>query len=234
MWLFRKNIIKAHILAYREIKNLYRSWPQASLGTTIDDTSHNIGPRVGTAELNFYPVLSDIGRYVGLGIFFNNFVNSYLWSQTIPFQDFLGLNYYTNYRFHWLPGTYRALPKQDAVLEMGWEIHPEGIYLQLMYLKKFKKPIYITENGIADAADARREKFIRDHLFWIWKAIQDGVDVRGYLYWSLLDNFEWAKGFTPRFGLVEVDYQTFERSIRPSALAYAKIIQENGYCCPHS
>jgi beta-glucosidase len=103
-----------------------------------------------------------------------------------------------------------------------------------MRLKRFKKPIFITENGLADATDQRRAKFIRDHLRSVWRAIQDGADVRGYLYWSLLDNFEWARGYAPRFGLVAVDYATQKRTIRPSALEYAKIISENGLIDPVS
>ena len=111
--------------------------------------------------------------------------------------------------------------------EMNWEIYPKGIYYRLMELKKFNKPIYITENGIADQTDEKRAKFIKDHLYWIHKAIADGADVRGYMYWSLLDNFEWHRGFNPKFGLVKVDFNTFERKIRPSAWEYAKICREN-------
>ena len=110
---------------------------------------------------------------------------------------------------------------------MGWEIYPKGIYHRLIELKKFKKPIYVTENGIADSKDELRDKFIKEHIRWVWQAIHDGADVRGYMYWSLLDNFEWAKGFKPRFGLVEVDFETFARKIRPSALEYAKISRDN-------
>ena len=93
--------------------------------------------------------------------------------------------------------------------------------------KRFARPIFITENGIADFTDQKRAKFIKDHLYWIYKAIQDGVDVRGYLYWSLLDNLELHQSFKPRFGLVEVDYAILERKIRPSALEYAKICRTN-------
>jgi beta-glucosidase len=96
-------------------------------------------------------------------------------------------------------------------------------------LKKYNKPIYITENGIADARDEKRAQFIKDHLKWVHKAISEGVDVRGYFYWSLLDNFEWDKGFWPRFGLAEVDYKTLERKIRPSAWEYAAICGENAF-----
>jgi beta-glucosidase len=109
------------------------------------------------------------------------------------------------------------------VSDLGWEIYPKGIYCVLRDLKRYKKPIYITENGLADADDKKRVKFITDHLFWIHKAIKQGIDVRGYFYWSLMDNFEWAWGFKPRFGLIEIDYKTLKRKPRPSSKVYAKI-----------
>ena len=84
------------------------------------------------------------------------------------------------------------------------------------------------ENGIADAKDTNRERFIKENLMWIHKAIKKGVDIRGYFHWSLLDNFEWDKGFWPRFGLVDIDYGTQKRTIRPSAREYSKIIKANG------
>jgi beta-glucosidase len=247
---FRKNIIRAHTLAYREIKNIYRSWPEpskterenamshnsssatsvTSQKTTplcdINGMSHNGVPLVGSAEFNFYPITKKwMMEHLKVGKIFDYLANNYFWLKTLPYQDFLGLNYYTVYR---LPGSYSALKKQDIIPEMGWEIYPEGIYHRLIELKRFNKPIFITENGIADATDKKRSNFIKDHLFWIHKAIQGGTDVKGYLHWSLLDNFEWALGFNPRFGLVKVNYKTFEREIRPSAFDYAKIIEENG------
>lgn len=134
-------------------------------------------------------------------------------------QDFIGLNYYFYKKF----GDSKNHEKSD----MDWDIYPKGIYNVLLELKRYKKPIFITENGISDATDEKREKFIKDYLYWTWQAINDGVDVRGYMYWSLLDNFEWHHGFGPRFGLVEIDYKTLERKIRPSALEFAKICKEN-------
>ena len=134
-------------------------------------------------------------------------------------QDFMGLNYYFHSR---LGGN-----KNESVSDLNWEIYPEGIYHVLKDLKKYNKPIYITENGLADKSDKKRAQFIKDHLYWIHKAIKEDVNVRGYFYWSLLDNFEWDKGFWPRFGLVEVDFQTFERKIRPSAYQYAKVCKNN-------
>lgn len=146
-------------------------------------------------------------------------------------QDFIGLQVYRHERVKFSLGGRYGIAKIDNEKtdhsDMGWEIYPEGIYHTLKYLKKFKLPIYITENGIADARDKKRSKFIKDHLYWTCKALQEGVDVRSYLYWSLLDNLELAEGFWPRFGLVEVDYKTMERKIRPSAQEYAKICKSN-------
>ena len=104
---------------------------------------------------------------------------------------------------------------------------PEGLgQLVRTWASRSKLPIYITENGLADADDSRRSKFLTEHLAQLAGAIADGVDVRGYYHWSLLDNFEWADGYKPRFGLAEVDYETGERSLRPSAHHYARIVRE--------
>jgi len=132
-------------------------------------------------------------------------------------QDFIGFNYY----FH------KPQNKKGIFSDMGWEIYPKGIYRVLKELKKYQKPIYITENGLADAKDEKRAKFIQEHIKWIAHAMKEGVDVRGYMHWSLLDNFEWDKGFWPKFGLVEINYNTMERKIRSSAYEYKKIIDSN-------
>ncbi len=139
-------------------------------------------------------------------------------------NDFLTVQYYFHKKIKFL-GVAKNKNKKNS--DLGWEIYPEGIYHILKDLQKYHLPIYITENGLADADDSRREEFIKKHLRWVHKAIQEGVDVRGYFYWSLLDNFEWDKGFWPRFGLVKVNFKTQERKIRLSALAYAKICQNN-------
>ncbi|HOZ56529.1 MAG: Beta-glucosidase A [Parcubacteria group bacterium ADurb.Bin316] len=149
--------------------------------------------------------------------------NNYFLDKFKGFQDFIGLNYYFHNRINY------GLNKNEnkEVTDMGWEIYPEGIYYVLKNFKKYNVPIYITENGLADKYDEKRGEFIKDHLFWIHKAISEGTDVRGYLYWGLIDFFEWSKGFWPRFGLVEIDYKTQERKIRPSALVYADICKNN-------
>ena len=96
-----------------------------------------------------------------------------------------------------------------------------------MGLKEYDIPIYITENGVADEEDKLRADFIRDHVEAFQIAMIMGVDIRGYFHWSLLDNFEWAEGYTKRFGLIEVDFETQERRIRESAKVYSDIIKEN-------
>ena len=83
------------------------------------------------------------------------------------------------------------------------------------------------ENGTADGEDKYRADFIRKHLMYVHQAIKEGVDVRGYFHWSLMDNFEWARGWAPKFGLHSVDRKTFERTARPSVEVYKKICESN-------
>src|SRR3989344_2500880 len=139
--------------------------------------------------------------------------------------DFIGLNNYFHSRINY--GINENL--NSDVSDLGWELYPESVYQTLKGLKRYKKPVIITENGLADAKDNQRAQYIKEVLVYVHKAIREGVDVRGYLYWSLTDNFEWNKGFWPRFGLVEIDYKNnLKRKVRESAKEYAKIIAENG------
>lgn len=154
--------------------------------------------------------------------FRNYFSNEYFLKLTGNTHDYYALQYYFHFKIKF---PQKIMNENKWVSDMGWEIYPEGIFHLLEKLVKFKKPIYITENGVADAKDIHREKFIKEHLEWVSKAMHIGADVRGYFYWSLLDNFEWDKGFWPRFGLVEVDYKTMERKIRPSAKKLTEIIK---------
>lgn len=219
----RINITKAHILAYQAIKEIY-AVPHSILNLN-KSMSHNV--MVGITENNVY--VPDTKDFFGTWLRrrYKQLRNFYFFGNNTPYYDFIGLNYYHISRKPSFGKKNEVVPGQEFMKEMNWEIYPEGIYHVLKDLSKFKKPIFITENGIADRTDEKREKFIKEHLRWVWQAIHDGVDVRGYIYWSLLDNFEWAMGFKPRFGLVEVDYATFARTIRPSALEYAKICKTN-------
>ena len=161
----------------------------------------------------------------GLAKLGHYFRNDWYLNKIKNYFDYIGVNYYHHNRMTWYPPFKRNL--NEKVNDRGWEIYPEGIYHVLKNYKKYNKPMIILENGTADQEDSHRADFIRDHLFYIYKAISEGVDVRGYFYWSLLDNFEWAEGWWPKFGLHSVNRKTFERTARPSAKVYAEICKNN-------
>ena len=109
----------------------------------------------------------------------------------------------------------------------GWELYPEGLLDVLKAMKEFGKPIYVTENGVSDAKDVLRPKFLVEHLKVLDRAIsEEKVDVRGYFHWALTDNYEWAKGFGQKFGLYSVDLDTKSRKSRKSAEVYKGIIED--------
>lgn len=151
--------------------------------------------------------------------------NDWYLNRVKGYFDYIGVNYYHHDRLIWRPPFKKNL--NEKITDRGWEIYPEGIYLVLKNYQKYKKPIYILENGIADADDKLRPDFIKDHLSYIHKAIGEGAEVCGYFYWSLLDNFEWAEGYWPKFGLYAVDRKTFKRTARPSSKIYAEICKNN-------
>ena len=143
--------------------------------------------------------------------------------------DFIGLNYYSHLLLSPLMPTtppFKVLARPgDVVTDFPYCSYPEGFYRALMSVGELGKPIYVTENGIPDARDDRRAEFIERYMYAMSKAISDGCDVRGYYYWSLLDNFEWAEGYDMRFGLFEVDFETQKRTLRKGANAYVDIVR---------
>ena len=159
--------------------------------------------------------------------------------------DFIGVNYYT--RFFVRPSISKPIAGMEMFTksriepvrgegfetnEMGWLIYPEGIYRAVKAIGRYGVPIYITENGIPDKTSKKRAKFIADHLVWLKKAIDEGVSVKGYIHWALTDNFEWAEGFWPRFGLYDVDYATKKRYLNEGGAFYAEIARNNGLTEP--
>lgn len=151
--------------------------------------------------------------------------------EKLPFPrtlDFLGVNYYSRdfVRFtgFWGQNQFGTVCPKDHHPEpsrkfndLGWEIYPQGLFEVVSSLKRFRLPILVTENGVSTSDDRQRLRFIRDHLGELERAREAGAEVFGYFYWSLVDNFEWAEGFKPRFGIVEVDYAVHSRRPRPSA-----------------
>lgn len=139
--------------------------------------------------------------------------------------DFLGLNYYGvstvngALKLKYIGGVpaYEALATDLPKTDMNWDIYPQGFRDVLKQLKKYALPVYITENGVGDSKDVNKSRYLAEHLWEIGKAISDdGVDVRGYYYWSLTDNFEWGSGFCPRFGLFRIDYASPARTRTPT------------------
>lgn len=139
--------------------------------------------------------------------------------------DYLGVNYYGNtlvsarLKLKYLNGTptYAGLATDLPKTDMDWDVFPHGFRQVLKQLGKYKLPIYITENGVGDSQDLNKARYLAEHLFEVGKAIEDDkLDVRGFFYWSLTDNFEWGSGFCPRFGLYRVDYGNPARPRTPT------------------
>jgi beta-glucosidase len=159
--------------------------------------------------------------------------------------DFLGVNYYTRAILRAedapdnLPQTTFPLPDSERT-EMGWEVYPDGLYdiLNRLHFEYQPRKIYVTENGASyfdgpdtdgRVRDHRRLDYLRDHLAAASRAIQNGVPLAGYFVWSLMDNFEWTKGYTQRFGIVWMAYKTQQRIPKDSALWYKETIAQNGF-----
>ena len=233
------NMIKAHAGAYKTIHDMDKE-AQVSIAShfAIFDPSNRLNPldHLMTAYYNHFINYSFINSIM------SGKVRLILPDKKFPFftirkfdipdikntLDFIGLNYYTRYfvnsaRFGEME-TKEDSPKND----LGWEIYPEGIYRALLNLKKYKLPIYITENGTPDKNDKFRKQFIVDHLNYVLDAIKKGIDVKGYFYWSLMDNFEWHKGYQ-HFGLLKINFDEFssERHLTRGAEAYAEIARNN-------
>ena len=148
--------------------------------------------------------------------------------------DFIGLNYYSrdmvsfNVR-HATAFIARNEPRPGAdVDQFGWEVYPEGILRLLVDLAELQKPLYVTENGIADGDDTLRPGYIVRTAHALWQAIQRGIPLHGYFHWTLMDNFEWAEGYSVPFGLVAVDPNTQQRTVKNSGYVYQCICSTNG------
>ena len=151
--------------------------------------------------------------------------------------DFVGVNVYQPFA----DGCWGNKPAEeipdDKKTSMGWVIDGRVLYYTIKFFyERYGLPVLVTENGMADndvvvngeVKDDKRIKFINDYLSSVKRAVSEGIPVMGYQYWSLMDNFEWAEGYGPRFGLVYVDYKTQKRTLKNSAYHYKKIIESNG------
>ncbi len=197
-------------------------WITINEPTVYANNSYLVGrwPPQKIASLAYFKVLKNLARAHGLaykiiksinpdaqvGIAENN-TSKRFFSRVASTQDFIGVNYYGR---------------------------PQKLIPLLQWLNDvYKKPIYITENGIDDSLDQKRQKLLAEMTENMAKAVQTGIDLRGYFHWSLIDNFEWHRGFKPRYGLVEIDYDNnLARKPRQSYFDYQKIILNPKFYIP--
>ena len=212
------NLASAHKKAYKALHQIYPAGKPVGMANNVMSFEafhkHSLTEQLAVT-------LNDI------------FINHLFYFLTKGTHDFLGINYYFHVRFKHqglIPEPVNKLQQIHEISDLGWEVYPEGLFDVLADLSD-DIPIYITECGIASTNDDRRNRFLIAYLQEVSRAIKAGVNVRGFFYWSLIDNFEWHLGFDPRFGLVEVDYDTFKRTPRNSAQVYSEIIKRNGI--PH-
>lgn len=230
------NMVKAHAQAYHAIHEVQ---PTARVGMAVN--YHGFEPARSWLPLD---------RWVA-GIqsnLFNNFfpeaassgvMRFPLWRRHMPeakgTQDFLGLNYYTREYVAFdlrkagqLFGRRFYLPGAD-LSDTGFIANaPLGMFEAIKWGLNYNLPIIITENGVEDADDDLRPRYLVQHLHQVWRAVNFNFPVKGYFHWTLVDNFEWERGWTQRFGLWELDVETQARRKRASAELYAGICQENG------
>jgi len=198
------HLIKAHKLAYRALK---RANPELQISAAVQMGASKPAPGGGLLSKLVVRLADRFGNY-----FFYDRIRRQI--------DFVGFNFYfANY----FKGVKLAIPK-EPVNDLGWYMEPGAIGEVLAKLaKRYKKPIMVTENGVADADDQYRQWWLKETTMALIKARQDGIDLIGYMHWSLLDNFEWAFGWWPHFGLIKVDREHgMKRIVRPSAVWWAK------------
>lgn len=221
-WRVLHHLLSAHKKAYRVIHGYYAEKKFTSPWVSIAKNLQAFEPATGSLRDRISVAIRDLG--------YNRwFLNKLCTSRTL---DYIGVNYYSRHLVKtksWRPASILFDQSfDDPGCEkniLGWDIYPLGLYKLLVSLKKYGLPVLITENGICAKDDEQRWRYISSHLFEMHRAIGQGVSLLGYLYWSLTDNFEWDKGFSPRFGLVKVDYATQERTARESACKYARVCQ---------
>ena len=234
-----RNQVKAHAAVYHAV---HRQQPDAQVGIVkhlaIFDPANpaSIADRCVTAlrdQLLNQRLMDAVteGRLkppLGLGIFRH--------MPAVNSNDFIGINYYGRYPLRFDLGAAATFfaAETEVPRETAWpkpwttrEIYPAGLQRVLVRLARYGRPLYITENGFADADDRTRPAFILTHLAAVQRAIHQGADVRGYYHWTLVDNYEWVEGWSTRFGLIALDPATQVRTSRCSAHLYNEIAQAN-------
>lgn len=230
-----RNLVRAHAAAYRTIHEIqpgalvglahhYRGFAPGNPSSPLDRWATRTLSRTFN---DMFPEAAHTGR-----------LRSPLRTEHLPeaarTQDFLGLNYYTREKVTFDLRRPEALfarrffPKDAELSPTGFVANdPEGFWQALGWARRFGLPIYVTENGVEDSEDSLRPRYLAAHLRQLWRAVNFNWPVRGYFHWTLVDNFEWERGWTQRFGLWELDLETQERRKRASADFYAEVCRTN-------
>jgi beta-glucosidase len=230
------NLVRAHAAAYHAIHEIQK---EARVGIAL-----NVRPFLPAHPASPLDRWTAGGQSSMLNDFFPRAFQSGVlrfpaWFRRLPeakgTQDFLGINYYTQelVSFNLLNAgnlfANRFFPGDAELSESGMIANlPGGLFDTLKWGLKFGVPMIITENGLDDSKDTLRPRYLIQHLHQTWRAVNFNYPVKGYFHWSLVDNFEWERGWTQRFGLWELDVETQARRKRPSANLYAEICKENG------
>ncbi|MDW7755302.1 MAG: glycoside hydrolase family 1 protein [Brevefilum sp.] len=230
-----QHMIRAHARAYKLIHELQ---PDARVGSSIHYRGFKPAswlPWDRLAAKALHTISNDLfPRTLTDGVF-NTIRKKTSIPEAIGTQDFVGVNYYSTDMVRFNPFaakemyTRRFYPEDAALSETDFIANiPEGMIEAVKWAAGFGLPIFITENGVDDSKDSLRPRYILEHLHALWKIMNANLRVEGYFHWTLVDNFEWERGWTQRFGLWGLDLETQARIRRPSVDMYAEICRTNG------
>ena len=222
-----RNMMRAHAMVYRSLKERD---PESEIGLAKNVTLFDPDRRWSPVDWAVATVLERLwnGSWRS-GIRYGKMLGSRI-PEAKDSLDFVGLNYYT----HFISGLFiptsteeLSFPKREHEIatDFGYPMYAEGLRRAIDFVSELGVPIEITENGVADSSDSLRTQHLMRHVWVISEAIRDGKDIRSYHHWSLMDNFEWAEGYSMRFGLYSVDFDTQDRTLRKSGEAYRSLIK---------
>ncbi len=235
-----ENMLNAHVRTYHQLKSIPGS-DGNKIGLVKNIFQFDPYRRWHVLDWAFSKILNDVYTNAPLeflktgesSFYMPGMVDNKMSNElAVGTLDFIGLNYYS--RMH-VKGQLNAVEPfvfdtrdQDIMTDMGYPLYAEGFHRALKTISRMDVPIYVTENGLADDGDSVRPLFIKRYLYALNQALRERIDVRGYFYWSLMDNFEWAEGYSMKFGLYEVDLETQDRRLREGSLPFVEMVNKRG------